>query len=180
MVGEYRMRPSVFAVAALVLLVCVSVGTISAIDSDSASLAGSVAAQPSGVPSAPIDLVATPGSVFINLTWSPPSNDGGSGIIWYNIYKGSNSPMEFFTSVSATTAWYNDTDVDEDYTYRYYVTAENVNGEGPPSNIATGAPLDAYENQEPNSTFALFFLIFVVIVVIVLFLIAWFSRAPEK
>ncbi|MHA2403972.1 MAG: fibronectin type III domain-containing protein, partial [Candidatus Kariarchaeaceae archaeon] len=51
------------------------------IDSNSAN------ATPRTVPDAPTLLFATNGNQSVSLTWNPPADDGGSVIIWYNIYR---------------------------------------------------------------------------------------------
>ncbi len=92
------------------------------------------------VPGAPTNLSATPGDSQATLNWTAPSNDGGSAITSYNIYRGtsSGSEVEVQTGVSGTS--YVDSGLTNDVTYYYEVTAVNGVGEGPPSNEASATP----------------------------------------
>jgi fibronectin type 3 domain-containing protein len=91
-----------------------------------------------GVPSAPQNLTAGPAKgKGVQLSWSPPSTDGGSPITGYNIYRGTASGGEaLLTSVGNVTS-YKDTSTSRGATYYYYVTAVNAVGEGPKSNEAS-------------------------------------------
>ncbi|HDD60552.1 MAG TPA: hypothetical protein ENF69_06400, partial [Euryarchaeota archaeon] len=81
------------------------------------------------------------GDRYVNLTWKPPINDGGSLILKYNIYRG-NSPENIFflSSTSSPTPYYNDTYLTNGVRYYYYITAVNSIGESPPSKIISAVP----------------------------------------
>src|SRR5207249_661520 len=49
---------------------------------------------PATVPGAPRNLQATPGDAQVTLNWQAPSNDGGSPILLYTIYRGMSSGEE--------------------------------------------------------------------------------------
>ncbi|MEJ2249508.1 MAG: fibronectin type III domain-containing protein [Candidatus Lokiarchaeota archaeon] len=88
---------------------------------------------------------AISGSGQVSLSWSAPSDNGGSPITYYNIYRCTSSGSEtFLTSVNATSTQYIDTEVTDGLTYYYNVSAINLAGEGPQSNevnaIPTGVP----------------------------------------
>ena len=64
------------------------------------------------VPSAPQNLNAVTGVDYINLTWMPPADNGGSPIVQYKIYRGVSSGGEvLIATVSGTQTYYNDTSV---------------------------------------------------------------------
>ncbi len=93
------------------------------------------------VPSAPQNLQAIVGWGYVNLTWLPPADNGGSAIVQYNIYRGVSSGGEvLIATVSGTQTYYNDTSVSGGTTYYYYVTAVNSNGEGYSSNEVSNTP----------------------------------------
>ena len=93
------------------------------------------------VPSAPQNLNAVTGIGYVNLTWLPPADNGGSPISQYKIYRGVSSGGEvLIATVSGTQAYYNDTSVAGGATYYYYVTAVNSNGEGAQSNEVSATP----------------------------------------
>ncbi len=83
---------------------------------------------PVSEPSPPINLTATAGDSYVNLTWDVPSSDGGFVIIGYNIYR--NGTIGIYNSTTAGQLWFNDTDVINGVTYIYNVSAINAIGEG--------------------------------------------------
>lgn len=80
------------------------------------------------VPSAPTNLVATGASGSVNLTWSTPSNDGGSPITGYDLYRSTSSGTETLLAHLGVTTAYSDTAVTSGTTYYYEVTAVNAVG----------------------------------------------------
>jgi hypothetical protein len=86
------------------------------------------------VPTSPRNLQAIPGDGYVVLSWAVPSNDGGSKIIKYNIYRGSTSGSETLLTTVGNVLTYTDKDVTNDRTYYYQVSAENSVGEGGKSN----------------------------------------------
>ena len=85
-----------------------------------------VSAEPMTVPTAPRNLRANAGNRYVNLTWSVPADDGGSAITEYRIYRNGT----LIATVPASQLWYNDTNVSNGVSYKYYVTAVNSVGEG--------------------------------------------------
>ena len=75
-------------------------------------------------------------STFATLTWSPPSNTGGSPIAGYKIYRGASpSSLELIATIGNTTS-YTDNSVGAGQIFYYQVTAVNSDGkESPSSNI---------------------------------------------
>ena len=109
------------------------------------------------VPDPPQDLDVTEddSTRTIILTWSPPSDDGGTAVTYYNIYRGMISGAYLHLSlIESTTTSFNDT-LDSGGTYFYVVTAVNIVGESQFSDEVSGAI------QPPSSASApgIFFLL---------------------
>src|SRR5204863_6735763 len=85
-------------------------------------------------------LQATPGDGQVTLNWQPPSNDGGSPILLYTIYRGNSSGGESFLITVPLVTTYTDATVTNGVTYYYKVSATNAIGEGPKSNEASATP----------------------------------------
>jgi fibronectin type 3 domain-containing protein len=98
-----------------------------------------ISASPMTTPSAPLDLEATAGDSSVHLTWDSPIDEGGSVITGFNIYREDQPGV--YDSIPATRLWYDDTDVENGNTYTYYVSAENIMGEGPYSNEISATPM---------------------------------------
>ncbi|HJT09836.1 MAG TPA: fibronectin type III domain-containing protein, partial [Candidatus Nitrosotalea sp.] len=96
------------------------------------------------VPRPPTGLAATAASSSqINLSWTAPTDNGGSPITGYKIYRGIASNGEGTTpiaTVSNSTLSYADTGLANGQTYYYEVTAVNSVGESSPSNEASATP----------------------------------------
>jgi len=98
-----------------------------------------VNATPSSLPSLPLRLDGTPGDEVVSLTWSPPIDDGGIGILRYNIYRGLDE--ENLVLLNNTTALdHDDRTVENGIIYYYGVSAVNAMGEGAMSNIFNTRP----------------------------------------
>ena len=82
-------------------------------------------------PSAPVRLETDEGDGYVELKWGAPDNDGGSSILRYWIYRsttyGANKTLLVIVVNELT---YTDSDVTNDQTYYYQVSAENSAGEG--------------------------------------------------
>ncbi len=92
-------------------------------------------------PSAPL-LSIQSGDGKILLSWSAPENDGGSEILSYNIYRGTDvNNMVLLSSVDANITEYEDLSVENGQLYFYYVTALNYAGEGEKSNTVSSTPV---------------------------------------
>ena len=87
------------------------------------------------IPNAPENLQATVEYGYVNLIWQPPTDDGGSKIIAYKIYRGTSSGNEtYIGQVNGSTFNYTDKNIRSGATYYYYVTAVNSVGESNKSN----------------------------------------------
>lgn len=89
----------------------------------------------------PRNLTIKPGNAFLNLSWTPPSNDGGSELTGYNIYRGNQSTdMKLIDSVGSDHTFYRDRPVQNGVKYYYKVSTTNGVGESLASYIKSGVP----------------------------------------
>jgi len=95
----------------------------------------------STVPNSPTDLSAVAvSSSQINLSWTTPSNNGGSIITGYAVERSTNNGNTWSTIVSntgSTSTTYDDTGLSPSTTYTYRVSAINSVGTSSPSNTAS-------------------------------------------
>lgn len=93
------------------------------------------------VPAPPNGLTAVSvSSSQIDLSWTPPSSNGGSAIIGYLIERSTDSGTTWSTVQSNTgsvSTTYSDTGLSASTSYSYRVSAINSVGTSPPSNTAT-------------------------------------------
>lgn len=88
-------------------------------------------------PGPPEDLLAAGGTGQVELTWSPPSSDGGSPITGYRVYRDDGAGFALLAELDAATSSYVNSGLPACTAFPYRVTAVNGEGEGPPA-IATG------------------------------------------
>ena len=101
----------------------------------------SVTVTPVGIPGKPVDVMASSGTGYITITWSPPVDDGGSEVISYNIYRGLDSTnMILYDNIEAPLN-FNDTYVENGVPYFYSVSAVNTVGEGELSDTVSAVPM---------------------------------------
>ena len=117
-------------------------------------------------PGAPTELTVRPvggpmGSSQLLLTWSPPSDDGGSAITGYRIWRsvtrvGGWIPHASIGGACTTVCTYTDRDLSPATTWFYRVYAENSEGLGPASNVDDGttnaAPPGGPQNVRARAT----------------------------
>ena len=100
-----------------------------------------VTAMPVSSPTIPLNLVATPGNLSANLTWSPPASNGGSVILYYKVmYKASSSGTWIQTATNPTDTNYVIPSLLSGTTYNFTVTAVNAIGAGVTSAVANATP----------------------------------------
>ncbi|TLX82842.1 MAG: fibronectin type III domain-containing protein, partial [Thaumarchaeota archaeon] len=113
---------------------------------DLSSLAGTTPPPTTTAPSSPTSLAAiTVSSSQINLSWTTPSNSGGSSITGYKIERSTNGGTTWSTLVSnaatlvANTAstTYSDAGLVASTAYTYRVSAINSVGTSSPSNTTS-------------------------------------------
>ncbi|MDD1747706.1 MAG: fibronectin type III domain-containing protein [Methanomassiliicoccales archaeon] len=96
--------------------------------------AASASAATAGLPGSPGSLSGSPSEFGISLSWSAPSQNGGSGITFYNIYRGPSLDAMSLVGTAAGTA-YPDVGLSPGTRYYYAITAVNAVGEGLASSI---------------------------------------------
>ena len=115
------------------------------------------------VPGRPTGLRVTPsglrGSGQLLLTWSAPSDNGGSAITGYRIERSPNGNTGWIIlvpSTNSTTTTYLDTRLRPATTWFYRVSAVNSQGTGPPSSVrnamTTAAPPGPPQNVRARAT----------------------------
>ncbi len=101
----------------------------------------SVSATPLGVPTPPLNLMATAGNTQISLMWDKPTDDGGSPITGYNIYRRTSDGTEEFYATTGKNS-YTDTGLPNGESCFYRVSAVNNIGEGLKSAEVSATTLD--------------------------------------
>jgi hypothetical protein len=89
-----------------------------------------VFAVPLSRPSPPVGLSAEAGTRFVNMTWSPSEDDGGSNITGYRISRDAPPGSSSWLVNSSDGLWYNDTSVEPGTSYQYFVWAVTETHEG--------------------------------------------------
>lgn len=101
-------------------------------------LAPEITARPLAVPSSPRNFTAEVTPHFILLTWAPPIDDGGTSLIGYDLFKGTDiNEMEHLTRVDVIENSYQDKTITIGETYHYYLTAVNIVGQSLPTEIVS-------------------------------------------
>ncbi|MFP4546207.1 MAG: fibronectin type III domain-containing protein, partial [Methanomassiliicoccales archaeon] len=85
----------------------------------------------------------------VSLTWDAPSDDGGSSISDYKIYRGTSSGQLSHYATTGSTS-YTDSSVTNGQDYYYKVSAVNSEGEGPKSSEVSATPESSGENTVPS------------------------------
>jgi fibronectin type 3 domain-containing protein len=102
------------------------------------AMSDAVAATPSTIPGAPVDLNAVSGVGHVSLTWASPESDGGAEITGYNIYRGKTADALTWIAM-VTSLGYNDTGAPAGEGMVYRVVAVNANGEGAHAEVTATA-----------------------------------------
>src|SRR3989454_746520 len=110
------------------------------------------ATTPIATPSPPTGLAASASSSQISLSWTAPTDNGGSAITGYKIERSTDGGLTWSTIVSNsgnTATTYSDTGLAHATTYTYRVSAINSAGTGFPSDTKSAttlsvAPLPPY------------------------------------
>jgi fibronectin type 3 domain-containing protein len=96
---------------------------------------------PAGVPSPPINLMATGNNGSVELTWDPSMYDGGLPITGYTVYRlDATGRMEPLTWTMPDVLEYIDNDVENDTLYLYAVCAFSNAGVSEKSDFARARP----------------------------------------
>lgn len=109
-----------------------------------------VTAVPGGVPSPPTEIFMTVYDSAVNIFWSPPSDNGGFGIIDYSVYRWKeNGEPHPLATVDAGVLQYQDGGLKNGDEYFYIIRARNERGMSSPSDdigIIPGAPPQSPQN----------------------------------
>jgi len=137
------------------------------------------------VPSAPLNVTATPGPNKVTISWSVPVEDGGSNILTYTIYRSyAGSAYSQIGSVPNGTLSFVDSTGVVGYTYSYYVVATNSLGPGTQSAVSSAAPQTSTGGTgNPSyglSNDTIFAGIGIVIVILVIVIAWWYLRSKKK
>jgi predicted phage tail protein len=121
-------------------------------------------------PTAPQNFKATSGDNKVTLQWTAPSNDGGSSILTYEIYRSTGGDWTKIVSVPAGTLSYVDSTAPSDTSFRYYVVAINSVGKGTSTTPLTVNDKASGGSSDNTAIFAGIGILAVIIVVVLLFL----------
>lgn len=119
--------------------------------SNSSNTASATTVQITTIPGSPILSASPYSATSINLSWSPPSSDGGSAITGYKIeyYNGTSQYIILVANTGNTQTTYLHKGLSSNQIYTYRVTAINAIGIGNPSNTASTQP---QETTTPSIT----------------------------
>ena len=87
-------------------------------------------ATPATIPSAPQNLVATPGLNYVLLSWTVPASDGGSPVTNYSVYMGTSPDAEIFLGTIGNVTSYTAIGLANGQAYYFLVAAINAKGIG--------------------------------------------------
>ena len=120
--------------------------------SDSVFVIDGRSSNTSTAPSAPTNLSATVVSPSqINLSWTAPTNNGGSAVTGYKIERSTDGGTTWNTIVSNSShSWYSDYFLSASTTYTYRVSAINVIGTSLPSSTASATTSPATIPDPPR------------------------------
>ena len=115
---------------------------VTAVNKKGESNPNSTTAIPGSAPFPPVNLAASSGEGYVNITGDPSPDDGGFNITEYRVYRGTSSGSEaYLDSFPPGQSYYNDTTVSNEVTYYYYITAFNSRGESVSSEEVSATPL---------------------------------------
>jgi titin len=105
-----------------------------------ASAQASATVTPSAKAASPAGVVATPTNGAIALTWSAPTDTGGSTLTGYVVEQSTDGGMTWTTAATTATPSTTLTGLTNGTTYSYRVRANNSVGSGAASTVATTTP----------------------------------------
>jgi uncharacterized protein (DUF1800 family)/fibronectin type 3 domain-containing protein len=119
-------------VTATVLLATASLAS-AGVDRESGELSARVEVVP---PAAPTNLVATPGSARVTLTWTAVS-----GATSYRVFRTTTGTFGSSPLTTVTTPTYTNFNLTNGTAYSYRVVARNADGDSPPSETVAATPI---------------------------------------
>jgi predicted transcriptional regulator len=100
----------------------------------------SVSATTHHLPSVPTDLSKERDEASVDLSWGPPNLDGGSPVLSYRVYRGTDPDSLAFLDEVFDQTRYEDSSAVPDITYHYAVSAVTKVGEGPRTESLMAGP----------------------------------------
>jgi len=97
-------------------------------------------ATPRTVPGQPTDFKAVAGNGQVTLSWTAPSEDGGSQVTAYKVYRGTLSGQLTLLATLGDVLTYSDTGLTNGQVYYYMTSAVSSFGDGPGSNVVSATP----------------------------------------
>jgi titin len=133
---------------------------------------------PKGKPSAPLSISGRSiSSDSIEISWSPPENDGGSPIIGYKVYRYlAEGEDPIVMEVDGNQSVYTDKGLPSGTTYIYRVSAVNSIGESDQS----GPAIESTSQNNENGSFVVEIIIIIVIASILFFSAFLFMSLRKK
>ena len=105
-------------------------------------LSDEASGRPLGLPSPPPSVQAQPSDSRVVLIWTPPTDDGGSTVTGYRVYRGlTGDDLSFYHEVGDIQQWI-DFNATNGITYYYAIGAVNGAGEGEQSGLANATPFN--------------------------------------
>jgi len=104
------------------------------------------------VPSAPTNISVNPTYSRMVLTWSHPTDDGGSAVSGFNLYRGDAPDNLTLVQKVGNVTYLVDFSVQNGRTYHYAMSASNAWGEGPTSGTVSGIPGKVPSAPSANAT----------------------------
>ncbi|MHA2278318.1 MAG: fibronectin type III domain-containing protein, partial [Candidatus Kariarchaeaceae archaeon] len=100
-----------------------------------------ISSIPSQKPTAPQNLTGTSDDGVVSLSWDIPTNNGGSLILGYNVFRSTASSGPYTKIATTVILTYIDNSVTNGITYYYVITAFNIKGESVISNELLMQPI---------------------------------------
>jgi fibronectin type 3 domain-containing protein len=114
---------------------------------------GMVEFEVADLPSEPRIATISQGVQNVTLSWHAPSDDGGTAISAYVVYRSEGgAAFRIAAIVPASVRHMLDEGLKANVTYRYYIAAMNAMGSGPTSNIAQATALPPFDPDAGQST----------------------------
>jgi len=113
-----------------------------------------ISAITANIPSAPLNLTATPGNGLVHIGWIPPSINGGSPITSYTIFKGTSSGKETFFETLGNVTYCSITGLINFQKYYFVIAAVNAIGTGANSTEINGNPVASVPTEPITLTAA--------------------------
>ena len=135
-----------------------------------------------GLPSRPNNFKVQHMAEKVIITWETPIEDGGARILYYNLFRiGEDHQIEILGRLNGDILMFIDENVTSGSTYQYYLTGENIAGEGEPTEKKTiKIPNIEDEKDKLDITLITALVSFVLFVVLIIFLLGIYQRSYRR